>query len=76
VVETYSRITFLRFDFAAASWTSLPVALEPVKLTRRTSRCEERVEPVGVPKPERMFTTPGGKPDLWINSASFRDYSN
>lgn len=49
-------------DLAAAAWIFWPVGDEPVKLMQRTDMCSARAAPDGLPWPERMLITPGGKP--------------
>jgi hypothetical protein len=61
--------TFLRLLDVAAAWILRPVEVEPVKLTMRMSMCEASVAPDGVPWPDKMLMTPGGKPAAWTSCA-------
>jgi hypothetical protein len=63
-----SRCTRLSV-FAAVAMIFLPVPVEPVRLTMRTSGCSTSAWPVSLP-PVTMLTTPSGMPASWNRSAS------
>ena len=62
------RCTCLR-AFRSSPWCTvsaiqLPVAAEPVKLTRSTCGCSTRAAPASAPRPCTTLRTPSGRPDL------------
>ena len=56
-----SSVTFLRL-IAASFITCRPVAVDPVKLSLSTPRCDAIAAPAVRPVPFKTLTTPGGKP--------------
>lgn len=56
-----SRVTFLRFEVAAAFMMVRPTSVEPVNATLEMRMCDEMAAPVMFPYPVMMLTTPGGK---------------
>lgn len=67
-----SRVTFLRFELAAAFMICRPTTVLPVNATLSTSMWEDNAAPATGPKPERTFTTPGGKPASLTSFAAKR----
>ena len=66
-----TRLTFS----AAASVTSLPARVEPVKETMSTSSCAAIASPTTGPKPVTRLKTPAGSPSSSMISASTKALS-
>jgi hypothetical protein len=67
-----SKVTFFRFESAAALSTARPVTVEPVKATLLMSMWYAIADPAVLPYPEIKLITPGGKPACLINSAQYK----
>src|SRR2546421_13084734 len=67
-----SRVTFFRLELAAAFMICRPTTVDPVNATLSMSMCEEIAAPATLPKPERMLSTPGGKPASLTREAAMR----
>ena len=72
-IYIYNEINNKTFKllFADAAIIFFPVKVDPVKATLSTLGWDAKIAPV-VPGPERMLTTPGGKPTSRINFANQR----
>ena len=67
-----SKVTFFKFEPAAAFMICRPTMVDPVKATLSTSMWEEMAAPATLPKPDRILITPGGKPASLTSLAAYR----